>query len=102
MTPFSSLMAPRPEGPSRGETYHGAVPRSRTRPRRRHAPMVGWFDPGQLLSTGIKVVVSEALGLRWDRRLAEAFSQKERTYYDYSVHYREQGDGSAAPDPGRP
>lgn len=34
--------------------------------------MVGWYDPGQLLSTGINVAVSEALGTRADFRVMEA------------------------------
>jgi hypothetical protein len=33
--------------------------------------MVRWYDPGQLLSTGIQVLISTALGQRFDYRLME-------------------------------
>ena len=34
--------------------------------------MVGWFDPGKLVATGIDVVISTALGRRADYRLMES------------------------------
>ncbi len=33
--------------------------------------MVRWYDPGQLLSTGIEVLISRAMGQRFDYRLME-------------------------------
>ena len=72
------------------------------RPKPYPAPMVGWFDPGQLLSTGIKAVVSGIMGLHSDRRLVQALAHLERTFYDYSVHYRDESDGGPVPDPSRP
>ena len=64
--------------------------------------MVGWFDPGQLLATGVEAVVSGIMGLHADRRLGQALAHQERTYYDYSVHYRESPEGGPLPDPTRP
>ena len=64
--------------------------------------MVGWFDPGQLVSTGIKAVVSGILGLHSDRRLVQALEHHERIFYDYSVHYRDEPDRGPVPDPSRP
>src|SRR5688572_6340373 len=46
-------------------------------PRDERAPMTGWFDPGQLLRTGVQVVVSTTFGMNADFRLIEAVSQAE-------------------------
>ncbi len=37
-------------------------------------PMVGWFDPGPLLSTGLNVLVSTLFGRHSDYRLLEALA----------------------------
>src|ERR671937_290580 len=51
-------------------------------PNRRHK-MVGWYDPGQLIATGIDVVISQLMGARVDYRLIESFSGAEDIYrYD--------------------
>ncbi|HEX5817430.1 MAG TPA: hypothetical protein VFY20_01030, partial [Gemmatimonadales bacterium] len=34
-------------------------------------PMVGWFDPGQLLDTGLKTLFSTVVGERSDRRMIQ-------------------------------
>ncbi len=49
---------------------------------RRHK-MVGWYDPGQLINTGIQVLISQILGSRADYRLIEGFSEREQVY-DFS------------------
>jgi hypothetical protein len=53
-------------------------------------PMVGWFDPRQLMSTGIEVAVSTVLGRHSDHRLIEAvIAPKHDPPYDYTRHYKE-------------
>lgn len=49
----------------------------------KHAKMTGWYDPGQLAETGLKVVVSDLFGTRADYRLVESFTAQQDTY-DYS------------------
>ncbi len=45
--------------------------------------MVGWFDPHLLLATGMEVLVSEALGQRFDYRMMEDFGLYQPAF-DYS------------------
>jgi len=59
-------------------------------------PMVGWFDPGQLLATGIKSLVSLVVGEQSDRRIVQALASRRQEYYDHSIHYR---DGARGPQP---
>ena len=59
-------------------------------------PMVGWFDPGQLFSTGIKSLLSLVVGERSDRRIVQALASRRQEYYDHAIHYR---DGSRGPQP---
>lgn len=61
-------------------------------------PMVGWFDPGQLLRTGLKSVVSLAVGEQSDRRIVQALTSRRQEYYDHSIHYR---DGRRGPQPAK-
>ncbi len=49
-------------------------------PRRQ---MVGWYDPGQLLNTGIQVLITQVLGPRADYRVIESFSGPQEVF-DYS------------------
>lgn len=52
--------------------------------------MVGWFDPRQLMSTGIEVAVSTMLGRHSDHRLVEAvLSAKHEPPYDYTKHHKD-------------
>src|SRR4051812_1925406 len=44
-----------------------------TKAPKRHK-MVGWYDPGQLIKTGIDVMLSQVFGARVDYRLIETFS----------------------------
>src|SRR5215207_10102298 len=37
-------------------------------------PMVGWFDPGQLVRTGVDVVISAIFARNSDRRVLDALS----------------------------
>lgn len=64
--------------------------------------MVGWFDPRQLLDTGLKALVSGIIGRYSDRRLIEALGRGEPGFYDYTCHYREAADGAPEPDPEQP
>ena len=64
-------------------------------------PMVGWYDPLQLLDAGVKSLVSNFVGERSDQRIVQALANRRPEYYDYTVHYR---DGRAGPyaDAARP
>jgi hypothetical protein len=59
-------------------------------------PMVRWFDPAQLMRTGIKSLVSLAVGEQSDRRIVQALAARRHEYYDHSIHYR---DGAHGPVP---
>lgn len=65
--------------------------RSSGKPER--MPMVGWFDPGQLFSTGIKSIVSLFVGEQSDKRLMQALASRKQEYYDHSVHYLDRSHG---------
>ena len=43
-------------------------------------PMFGWYDPRQLIDTGVQVVVSDLIGTRFDTRREEASYSRERQY----------------------
>src|SRR5437867_1980708 len=48
--------------------------------------MVGWYDPGQLLNTGIQVLVSDLIGTRFDSRREQALAaDKQEQPIDYSA-----------------
>ena len=49
--------------------------------------MTGWFDPSQLLHTGIQALVSKVIGAHSDRRLIEALGRHDHGYYDYTCHF---------------
>ncbi|HYJ45553.1 MAG TPA: hypothetical protein VEV81_02995 [Pyrinomonadaceae bacterium] len=56
-------------------------------------PMVGWYDPRQLIRTGIQVAISTIFGRHSDRRLVEALAADRRPeIYDYTYHYKDDGD----------
>ena len=63
-------------------------------------PMVGWFDPAQLLSTGVKTLAALVVGERADPRIVQAASARETDFYDYTVRYTD-GPGGPRPDPDR-
>jgi hypothetical protein len=54
-------------------------------------PMVGWYDPRQLVRTGIQVAISTIFGRHSDRRLVEALASGRPEIYDYTHHYRDDG-----------
>ena len=47
-------------------------------------PMVNWYDPNQLASTGLKTVVSSVFGNFSDRREMQAALDPDLGYFDYS------------------
>ena len=52
----------------------------------KHLPMVGWYDPRQLMNTGIQVLVSDLIGTRIDARREEAVAaDKQEQLMDYSA-----------------
>jgi hypothetical protein len=56
-------------------------------------PMVGWFDPGQLVATGLKSLASLVVGERSDRRIVQALASRRQEYYDHSIHYHDHARG---------
>src|SRR2546425_9492461 len=66
------------------------------------AKMVGWYDPAQLVRTGVKVVVSTLFGQNADFRLVEALANQGEAPYDHTVEWRARGDDGEEPDPARP
>ena len=56
-------------------------------------PMVRWFDPAQLLHTGVKSLVSLVVGEQSDRRIVQALAARRQEYYDHAVHYRDSRRG---------
>ncbi len=64
-------------------------------------PMVGWYDPLQLLDAGIKSLVSNIVGERSDQRIVQALANRRPEYYDYTFHYRD-GRGGPYVDATRP
>lgn len=54
-------------------------------------PMVGWYDPRQLVRTGTQVAISTIFGRHSDRRLVEALASGQPEIYDYTYHYNDDG-----------
>ncbi len=55
-------------------------------PPGRRRPMVGWFDPGPLVSTAFDVLVSTIFGRHSDYRLLEALATSDQPdYFDYTL-----------------
>src|SRR5437016_6333739 len=50
----------------------------------KRAKMVGWYDPGQLLPTGIKVAVSTLFGQNADPRCIESLALPGEVHSDFS------------------
>lgn len=67
-----------------------------------HLPMVGWYDPRQLIRTGVQVAISTIFGRHSDRRLVEALASSRPEIYDYSFHYKDDGGESCELDQSRP
>src|SRR6266852_6005830 len=67
------------------------------------AKMVGWYDPGQLVKTGLNVAVSTIFGQYADHRLIEALATaKTSGYYDYTVHSSITAGNQIVDDPKSP
>ncbi len=64
-----------------------------SRKKSERMPMVGWFDPAQLASTGLKTLFSMIVGERSDRRLMLALSSKENRFFDYTYRYIDTPNG---------
>jgi hypothetical protein len=62
------------------------------------APMVGWYDPGQLMKTATRVVTSTMFGRNSDYRLMEALSPGSDSHYDYTGVFQLGRDAHADPD----
>ncbi|MDT4897796.1 MAG: hypothetical protein QOH25_2873 [Acidobacteriota bacterium] len=54
-------------------------------------PMVGWYDPRQLVRTSLQVAISTIFGRHSDRRLVEALASGRPEIYDYTCHYKDDG-----------
>jgi Calcineurin-like phosphoesterase len=65
-------------------------------------PMVGWYDPRQLVRTGLQVAISTIFGHHSDRRLVEALASSRAEIYDYTVHYKDDGRELCEMDLSRP
>jgi hypothetical protein len=66
------------------------------------ANMVGWYDPLQLLRTGLQVFISTVFGQHADYRLLEALAPGSGRYYDYSKNYYLNTDGNELIDRNKP
>ena len=67
---------------------------SESKPADKRLPMVGWFDPGQLVQTAVEVVVSTLFGRHADRRLIEAVTMvgDKTEAFDYSDRCDDAGE----------
>jgi hypothetical protein len=54
-------------------------------------PMVGWFDPGQLIRTGFRALTSAIVGEQSDRRVVQALSAHPAEVHDCSTFTDAQG-----------
>jgi hypothetical protein len=65
--------------------------------------MVDWYDPSQLVRTGIEVLTSNIFGRHSDFRLMEALadSSDPRVFFDHTSYYKEDDNGEYVPDPSR-
>ncbi|WDV45185.1 metallophosphoesterase [Clostridiaceae bacterium M8S5] len=59
--------------------------------------MTDWYNPKQLIKTGIKAVLSTILGQYSDPRLIEAYG-KQKGYFDFSKEYLQTEDGGYITD----
>jgi 3',5'-cyclic AMP phosphodiesterase CpdA len=61
-------------------------------------PMVGWFDPGQLIATGFRAALSALVGEQSDRRIIQALAARGDDVHDFSAVSAQ--DGPALPRDG--
>jgi hypothetical protein len=72
-----------------------------TRPSKQ-LPMVGWYQPSQLIRTGIAVLISTIFGRHSDHRLVEALGTNTLQTYDYTCDYHQDAQGRCEPDRSQP
>jgi 3',5'-cyclic AMP phosphodiesterase CpdA len=92
LLPLARRLAPlgrRAGFPLRWSRSDGAAPR---------LPMVGWFDPGQLIATGFRAATSAIVGEQSDRRVVQAIAERGADVHDYST--RPGPDGEPVPRDG--
>jgi hypothetical protein len=65
-------------------------------------PMVGWYQPSQLIRTGIAVLISTIFGRHSDHRLVEALGTTALQIYDYTYDYHQDAQGRCEPDLSHP
>jgi hypothetical protein len=68
----------------------------------KQCPMVGWYDPRQLVRTASQVAISTIFGRHSDRRLVEALASGRPEIYDYTYHYKDDGAELCELDEARP
>jgi hypothetical protein len=105
-SPAPADPAQAPDSPSQRQTLpiarrfagrgHGFPLLWRPHARAERLPMVGWFDPGQLLVTGVETLASLVVGQRSDPRLVQAVAARETAFYDYTMHYSDSPGGPRA------
>src|SRR5688572_11824163 len=66
------------------EEHMGPDEGSERRRRLPPAEMVGWFNPGKILKTGIETIISTVFGKHSDRRLLEPFMLHPNQIFDYT------------------
>lgn len=92
LLPLARRLAPLGRGgafPLRWSRGDGTAPR---------LPMVGWFDPGQLIATGFRAAMSSIVGEQSDRRVVQAIAERGADVHDYST--RPGPDGEPVPRDG--
>lgn len=55
-------------------------------------PMVNWFDVGQLVSTGFRIIFSKIIGEQSDKRIIQALASSRKEYFNYSHFHNIVGD----------
>ncbi|AHG91819.1 hypothetical protein J421_4282 [Gemmatirosa kalamazoonensis] len=63
----------------------GSAPAPRVPAKSERATMTGWFDPAQLMRTGMRVLVSELFGQNADRRILDSIAHRDIGVCDYST-----------------
>lgn len=86
-TPQPPSSAPSPGSKSEPPLHLTRGGESATRPEK-HADMVRWLHPAQLVRTGLDALVAAMFGARADHRLIEAVVRPQVPFFDYS----EEGD----------
>jgi len=70
-----------PGGPLRGFPLRWRQPGSTMQ----RLPMVSWFEPGELIVTGFRAMMSTIVGEQSDRRIVQALATRTADVHDYST-----------------